>query len=163
VGDESRLSNRDRQSRPKAARDGLARLVAQACCPWPREMEVIRGQFRLYVWAAVGSYRRCDSCGKHAAARQLVGNGLVRVPQQQKAQLQRPAGLPAGRSFCAAGLAIGRPRRGGVPLTMGQTPLNSSPLSGYLTRLRPNFASYFVVLTISTAYPTGVRVKIEPK
>lgn len=28
-----------------------------------QKVEVIRDQFRLYVWAAVGSFRRCDSCG----------------------------------------------------------------------------------------------------
>ncbi len=28
-----------------------------------QKVEVIRDQFRLYVWAAVSSFRRCDSCG----------------------------------------------------------------------------------------------------
>src|SRR5688572_15473851 len=73
-GDVNRFLNRDRQSRPKSpatAGQGHDRkgMTDKSVRPTrSSEMEVIRDQFRLYVWAAVGSYRRCDSCGKHAAA-----------------------------------------------------------------------------------------------
>ena len=58
-------------------RDGWARLRAprHSCGRSSSEMEVIRDQFRLYVWAAVGSYRRCDSCGDT----RLPGSPVVRI------------------------------------------------------------------------------------
>ena len=65
AADASRASPLGRQSpsNPPAT----AWPVLEPRCPFvaggSAEMEVIRDQFRLYVWAAVSSFRRCDSCG----------------------------------------------------------------------------------------------------
>ena len=60
----------------ETTRDGWARqrMPRHLCGRSSSEMEVIRDQFRLYVWAAVGSYRRCDSCGDT----RLPGSPVVR-------------------------------------------------------------------------------------